>query len=78
MEMVPEEVEAVGILRSGNPAAWKIYIGYIDKLLNFERDKCVTTNADKVPIHQGRARAFREVVEIEFKAETVYESRKGG
>lgn len=76
MEMTPEEVEAVGILIANTE--WHVFIGYVEKLLNFERDKCVSTDKEKVPIHQGRARAFREIVDIETRAGNIYESRKRG
>lgn len=76
--MDPEEIEAVGMLKGYNPKAWDIYIGYITKLLNFERDQCVIVGKDKVQIHQGRARAFREVVDIGLKAEKIYYNQRGG
>jgi len=77
MDMTPQEIEAIGILRCTNTNAWDIYIGYIAKLLNSEKNKCMYMDKEKVQINQGRARAFEEVMDIEFKAEAIYNSKKG-
>jgi hypothetical protein len=73
MDMTPEEIAAVGVLMANSE--WGIYLDYIEKLLNFERDKCVVVKQESVAIHQGRARAFREVLEIQLKAEKLYSNR---
>lgn len=58
------ECEAISLLQAGNPKAFKVMIDYFDKMYNFERDKCVDTSKDNVEIHQGRARAFRDAVNM--------------
>jgi hypothetical protein len=69
------EAEAVGMLRS-HVEAWDTFINYIDRLFKFEQNKCVSTGLDKVQIHQGRARAFEEILNIEEEAEAIYQSNK--
>jgi hypothetical protein len=73
MEMTPSEIEAIGILRGTHQ--WGVYIGYIEKLLNAERDRCVVVKPDMVQVYQGRARAFREVIDIENTAEKLYNNK---
>jgi hypothetical protein len=62
------ETEAVSLLQAGNPQAFGIMIGYFERMCEFEKSKCVDTNIEKVPIHQGRARAFRDAMNIHVDA----------
>jgi hypothetical protein len=60
----PEEAEAIAMLEAGNPKAFKILIDYFNRQYNFERTKCVDEKVERVEIHQGRARAFRDSMNV--------------
>ncbi len=70
--------EAVGMLRGSNIKAWDIFIEYLNTRLDFERDKCVTVDDDnKNRIHRGKARAFKELAEIDKEVDKVFKSHRG-
>ena len=78
MKMSLKEAEAVGMLRGGNTKAWDIFIEYFYKKLEFERNQCEKLDdVDKLKVHQGKARAFREVSEIDREVENVFNSHRG-
>lgn len=72
-QLEPHEAEAVLMLRGSNEAAWKVLMSYFSRRYDFARDKCVDTR-DDVQWEQGKAKAFREIKNIEEDAEGVLES----
>lgn len=62
------ETEAISLLQAGNPQAFSIVLGYFKRMHAFESQKCVDTEKEKVPVHQGRARAFRDAMNIHVDA----------
>lgn len=72
-QLEPHEAEAVLMLRGSNEAAWSTLMSYFSRRYNFARDKCVDTR-DNVQLEQGKAKAFREIKDIEEDAQDVLES----
>ena len=68
LNLEQHEAEAVFLLKGANPGAWNILIGLFKRKYRKEQDKCVDTRKENVEIHQGRARAFRELSKIEEEA----------
>ncbi len=60
----PPEAEAIAILEAGNPKAFKMVIDYFQRMYVFESNKCVDERVENVAVHQGRARAFRDAMNI--------------
>lgn len=72
-QLEQHEAEAVLALRGSNEKAWNTLISYFSRRYDFARDKCVDTK-DNIQIEQGKAKAFKEIKEIEEDAEDVLES----
>ncbi len=62
------ECEAISLLQAGNPKAFAIMIDYFIRQYDGEKTKCVDDNIDTVEIHRGRARAFRDAMNIHVDA----------
>ncbi len=67
-QMEPVEAEAIAMLEASNPKAWQFLMSYINKLRQHERNKCEDTQPDKVQVHQGRARAFKDILDLHYTA----------
>ncbi len=79
MRMNKLEAEAVGMLRGGNIKAWKIFMDFIEKKYNFERDQCVDIDDDfRNRIHRGKARAFKEIKNIETEVDRIFRTGRQG
>lgn len=76
-QLESHEAEAVLMLRGAHEAAWNTLMSYFSRRYDFARDKCVDTR-DNVQLEQGKAKAFREIKEIEQDAEDVLEAIKNG
>ncbi len=71
------EAEAVLTLRGSNVQAWNTLMSYFQRRYDFARDKCVDTR-DDVQLEQGKAKAFKEIKDIEEDADDVLEAIKKG
>ncbi len=70
------EAEAVFLLKGANPGAWNNLLRLFKRKYRHEQDKCVDTNKDNVEIHQGMARVFRDLANIEEAAEKLQQTQK--
>lgn len=70
------EAEAISILQAGNARAFKVMKDYFERQLDFEKDKCVDSNLSDVEIHRGRARAFRDAVNLHADATNILSTIK--
>jgi hypothetical protein len=72
MNMSKEEAQAVGILRS-NAKAWELFMGYLDKRLEFEKDACVDVDDElKNKVHRGKAKAFRDIINLDKTVDRIF------
>ncbi len=79
MKMNVDEAEAVGMLRAANIKAWEIFIGFLGRRYDFERNQCVDVDDDKKNrIHRGKARAFKEIINIETEVDRIFRTGKRG
>lgn len=69
-----EEAEAVFSLRGADAAAFRTLISYFERRYDEYRDKCVDTRVETVQVEQGKARAFREISEIEEDAQSILDA----
>ncbi len=58
------ETEAISLLQAGNPQAFGVMIKYFERMCGIEMVSCVDCNIDAVEIHRGRARAWRDAMNI--------------
>jgi len=59
------EAEAVSILMNGvTRPAWLILEDYFQRRYDTARNQCVDVPRDKVEIHQGMARAFKDCINL--------------
>ncbi len=70
------EAEAISILQAGNTRAFNVMKDYFQRQYDYERTKCVDSNISDVEIHRGRARAFRDAVNLHEDATNILSSGK--
>ncbi len=75
-KLTMQEAEAVLMLKGSNEVAFNVLISYFDRRYNLARDKCVDTRVEVVQQEQGKAKAFRDIKNIEEDANEVYEAAK--
>lgn len=74
-QLEPREAEAVLMLRGAHEGAFNVLISYFKRRYDFARDQCVDVDDDKkMKREQGKARAFKEISNIEKNAENVLEA----
>lgn len=76
MQLTLKHAEAINVLRSSNIDAWNILVQYFEDCYRYQSDQCVDIDKEKVPIHQGMARVYRDLSNIEELAERVYNASK--
>ncbi len=64
-----EEAEAIFLLKGAHAGAWNVLLMMFARKHSFEADKCVDTSKETVEVHQGMARVFRDLADIEEEAE---------
>ncbi len=69
-----EEAEAIFLLKGANTGAWDILVRLFKRKWRQEQDKCVDTQRDRVEIHQGMAKVFRDLTNIEEEAQKVHDA----
>ncbi len=58
------ECEAVSLLAASNPEAFQIVTGYFERMYEIAKESCVDCNLNNVEIHRGKARAWRDAMNI--------------